>query len=271
MRPTTKGIFVPPVVMYSKDGSLNTQEQARYFKWLEASGITGLFLNGSSGDCVKLTAREKLSIAEVASAEVPAMYRIAGVIEPSLAMARELADEYWNAGADAIAVCPPFYFKMTQSAIIDYVSALADSSKCPILLYDIPAFTTGMDEETILVLAKHPNVVGMKDSSRNFVRFESLLAKIKPTRPDFRIFTGTEELLLASLVVGGDGATVVTAGISPADVLAIVSAFEKGDIPAAREIQLKLLPQIAEGFKGVFPAGFRKLVAKRGFNVGPDR
>ena len=271
MKTAPQGTFVPPIAMYSKDGTLNSIEEARYFRWLEQKGITGLFLNGSSGDASKLTHAEKLMIAETAHEAVPSMFRIAGIIEPSLRMALELTSEYNAIGVSALAVCPPFYFKMTQEAIIQYVTAIADKSEVPLLLYDIPAFTTGMDEETIIALAKHPNIVGLKDSSRNFVRFENLLLKIKTERPDFKIYTGTEELLLVSLVAGADGATVVTGGIRPDDILSIVNDFKRGDIAAARKTQLALLPHIAEGFQGVFPSGFRKQVAALGFAVGPDR
>ena len=271
MKTSPQGIFVPPITMYAKDGTLNAIEEARYFRWLEQKGITGLFLNGSSGDAVKLTHAEKLMIAETAREAVPSMFRIAGIIEPSLKMALELASEYNTIGVSALAVCPPVYFRMTQEAIIQYATAIADKSEVPLLLYDIPAFTTGMDEETIITLAKHPNIVGLKDSSRNFVRFENLLLKIKSERPDFKIYTGTEELLLVSLVAGADGATVVTGGISPDEILSIVNDWKRGDIAAARKTQLSLLPQIAEGFQGVFPSGFRKQVAALGFAVGPDR
>ena len=271
MKTAPQGIFVPPIAMYSQDGQLNIIEEARYFRWLQQKGISGLFLNGSSGDAAKLTHAEKLLIVEAARDAVPDMFRIGGVIEPSLRMALELSKEYNAIGVDALAVCPPFYFKMTQDAIIEYVTAIADNSAVPLLLYDIPAFSTAMDEQTILTLAKHPNVIGVKDSSRNFVRFENLIFKIKSERPDFRIYIGTEELLLVSLVAGADGATVVTGGIRPDEILSIVNDWKRGDIAAARKTQLSLLAGIAEGFQGVFPSGFRKQVAACGFDVGPDR
>lgn len=271
MKTAPQGIFVPPIAMYAKDGTLNAIEEARYFRWLQQKGITGFFLNGSSGDATKLTHAEKLMIAETAREAVPSMFRIAGVIEPSLKMALEMSKEYNVIGVNALAVCPPFYFRMTQEAIIQYITTIADKSEAPLLLYDIPAFTTGMDEQTILTLAKHPNVIGVKDSSRNFVRFETLIYKIKSERPDFRIYIGTEELLLVSLVAGADGATVVTGGIRPDEILSIVNDWKRGDIAAARKTQLSLLEGIAEGFQGVFPSGFRKQVAALGFAVGPDR
>lgn len=271
MRKAPQGIFVPPVVMYNDDGSINAAEQGRYFKWLEQKGISGLFLNGSSGDAVKLTHDEKLLVAELACKAVPGMYRIGGVIEPSLQMALELTEKYDKIGVDAIAVCPAYYFKMTQDAIIEYITGIADKSPVPILLYDIPAFTTGMDEATILSLAAHPNIIGLKDSSRNFVRFESLIHSIKTVRPEFRIYTGTEELLMVALCAGADGATVVTGGIRPDEILSIVDFCRKGDYGKARTVQYSLLDGIAEGFQGVFPSGFRKMVANCGFQVGPDR
>ena len=136
------------------------------------------------------------------------MFLIAGAIAGSPELVCGLAARYKEAGADAVAVCPPPFFRHGQPGIIRFMREVADRSVLPVYLYDIPAFTSPMSFDTIVELSSHRNICGLKDSSRDFARFEGLLSTIKPQRPEFRIYTGSEELLLVSLVMGADGATV---------------------------------------------------------------
>ena len=101
--------------------------------------------------------------------------------------------------------------------------------------------------------------------SRDFARFEGLLSTIKAQRPEFRIYTGSEELLLVSLVMGADGATVATGGIEPDRIMEIVRAWRAGELNRARQVQSELLPLIRSWFAEDFPEGFRKAVAAKSF------
>ena len=97
--------------------------------------------------------------------------------------------------------------------------------------------------------------------SRDFARFEGLLSTIKAQRPEFRIYTGSEELLLVSLVMGADGATVATGGIEPDRIMEIVRAWRAGNLNRARQVQSELLPLIRSWFAEDFPEGFRDFLA----------
>ena len=258
-------ILVPPVAML-KDGALEAAKMQRYFLWMADHGIGGLFLNGSTGEFNTLTFEQKVETVRIARETLhDRMYLIAGAIEGSPALVTALAREYQTAGADAIAVCPPPFFRHGQPGILKFMREVADQSPLPVFLYDIPAFTSPMAYETIVELAKHPNIIGLKDSSRDFPRFEALISVIKAMRPEFKIYTGTEELLLASLMMGADGATIATGGIEPDAIMKIVSLWQAGKIAEACEIQLELLPQIREWFAKDFPEGFRDAVAAKGF------
>ncbi len=260
-------ILVPPALM-RRNGKLNEDEMTRYYRWLAEQRISGLFLNGSTGEFTKLSFEEKVETVRIAKGAVgSSMTLIAGATEGSVELVLKLAEAYRDAGADAIAVAPPYFFKLAQSAIVDFMRDVAHRSPLPVYLYDIPAFTTPMDFDTILELSREPNIAGLKDSSRNFARFIELISVIKPERPGFRIMTGTEELLLASLQFGGDGATVATGGIEPEKIMRIVDAFREGDFETARNVQFELLPHIREWFLGDFPAGFRKAVEEKGFRL----
>ena len=258
-------ILVPPPALL-KNGEPDAPGMTRYFNWMADHGINGLFLNGSTGEFTILTDEQKVETVRIAKSAVGSrMFLIAGAIAGSADLTVRLASRYREAGADAIAVCPPPFFRHGQPGILKFMKAIADNSVLPVYLYDIPAFTSPMNFETIVELARHPNIHGLKDSSRDFARFQGLLLAIKAFRPEFKIFTGSEELLLASLMFGADGATVATGGIEPEKIMAIVSAWKNGDFERARAVQFELLPLIRSWFVKDFPEGFRDAVATKGF------
>jgi 4-hydroxy-tetrahydrodipicolinate synthase len=99
-----------------------------------------------------------------------------------------------------------------------------------------------------------------------------MLAQIKPQRPDFTCFSGTEEILYPSLVMGADGGTIASSGVMPEVIVKLYRDFQNGDHDACRRVQLKIQELIAVMFAaGNFPEGFRAAVSLRGFNPGPPR
>lgn len=258
-------ILVPPPALL-KDGEPDAAGMTRYFHWMADHGINGLFLNGSTGEFTILTDDRKVETVRIARKAIGnRMFLIAGAISGSPELTNRLTERYKEAGADAVAVCPPPFFRHGQEGILKFMREVADRSVLPVYLYDIPAFTSPMTFDTIVELSSHPNIHGLKDSSRDFARFQGLISTIKAVRPDFKIFTGSEELLLASLMFGADGATVATGGIEPEKIMGIVSAWKNGDFERAKAIQFELLPLIRSWFVKDFPEGFRDAVAAKGF------
>ena len=258
-------ILVPPPAML-KNGELDAAGMSRYFNWMADKGINGLFLNGSTGEFTILTDEQKVETVRIAKQAVgDRMFLIAGAITGSAELTLDLTARYREAGAAAIAVCPPPFFRHGQPGILKFMREVADRAELPVYLYDIPSFTSPMTFDTIVELAAHPNIRGLKDSSRDFARFQGLISTIKAFRPDFEIFTGSEELLLASLMFGADGATVATGGIEPDRIMGIVNAWRDGDLERAKTLQFELLPLIRSWFVKDFPEGFRDAVAAKGF------
>lgn len=258
-------ILVPPPALL-KNGEPDEPGMIRYFNWMADHGINGLFLNGSTGEFTILTDDQKVETVRIARKAIGnRMFLIAGAISGSPELTAKLTERYKEAGADAVAVCPPPFFRHGQGGILRFMREAADRSVLPVYLYDIPAFTSPMTFDTIVELSSHPNIHGLKDSSRDFARFQGLISTIKALRSDFKIYTGSEELLLASLMFGADGATVATGGIEPEKIMSIVSAWNAGDFERAKAIQFELLPLIRKWFVKDFPEGFRDAVAAKGF------
>lgn len=259
-------ILVPPAAILTEQRQLDVSGMQRYYLWMADHGINGLFLNGSTGEFTILSDEQKVETIRIAKETLQdRMFLIAGAITGSVEQCCTLAEAYKEAGADAVAVCPPIFFKHSQEGIREFMTRTADQSVLPVYLYDIPAFTSPMTYETIVALSDHPNIHGLKDSSRDFARFEGLIHTIKNKRPSFKIFTGSEELLLASLIMGADGGTVATGGIEPEKIMQIVSLYQEGRIEEARLVQFSLLDSIRSWFVKDFPEGFKEAAAQKGF------
>ena len=185
----------------------------------------------------------------------------------------KMAEFYATIGVDAISLVPPYYYKMSNTSLFEYFAEVAQQSPLDILLYNIPQFSNEISLPVVKRLALDcPRIIGIKDSSRDFPRFCTMLAQIKPQRPDFACFIGTEEILYPSLVMGGDGGTIASSGVMPEVIVKLYHDFLAGRHDECRRVQLKIQELIAAMFMaGNFPEGFRAAVALRGFNPGPPR
>lgn len=269
-----QGILTPHLVPFRADGSIHEGELRRMVNWLIEKGVNGLYPNGTVGEFIRLSFEERKRIVRIVMEEnrgrVPVL---AGAAEANIGQVIEAARLYADLGCTAITVTGPYYFKVSQDSVEAYFRELARLSPIDILLYNIPQFSTEISIPVIEHLTQDcPRIAGIKDSSRDFPRFCSLVHKLKATRPDFSILIGTEEILLPSLIMGGDGAVIATSGVVPELVMKLYHDFKAGRLEEARHIQFKLLDLIEAMISApVFPEGVRAAVALRGFDLGSSR
>jgi 2-dehydro-3-deoxy-D-pentonate aldolase len=272
MERTLHGIYTPFAVPTRDDGSINEPELRRYLRWIIAKGVHGLYPNGSTGEFIRFTLEERRTITRITVEEAAGKLPVlAGAAEPTLPETVESSALYRDLGCLAVSICPPYYFKPSQDALHSHFTTIAHLSALPVVLYQIPAFATPLSPELVLQLAEEPNIIGIKDSSRDFVAFTSLLSRLREVRPDFSVLIGTEEILLPALFMGADGGALASSGIVPEAVLSLYGAWQQGDHEEARQWQSALLPLIGAMFSHDFPAGFRMGAAARGFSMGQGR
>lgn len=269
-----EGIYTPNIVPYTRDHGINEGELRRYVSWLIEKGVNGLYPNGSTGEFIRLSFAERIRVVEIvvdeAAGRVPVL---AGAAEPNVDLVLEACGRYADLGCRAVSVTGPYYYKVSQESIESYFRELADRSPIDIVIYNIPQFSNEVSLETVRRLALDcPRIVGTKDSSRDMPRFMDILNEVKGQRPDFACLIGCEEILLPSLMMGGDGGTIATSGVAPEAIMSLYGLFKKGDFKGAKEVQFKLLELIKTMFAaGNFPEGFREGVALRGFDIGRTR
>jgi len=240
------------------DGTVDEAAVTTLVERVIEGGVHGLLPLGSTGETASLdeTARRKILECVVAAAagRVPV---ICGVAQSHLLAARAEVEAAGRLGAAAALVAPPFYYPMDQATLLAFYRALAAHSPVPILLYNIPQFTKVVAEPaSVAALAREGTIVGIKDSSRDFEYFEGVCIATRGVA-GFRIFTGSDTMLLPSLAMGGSGTICGAANVAPRWVVNIDEAFKRGDLIAARTEQDSLYKLVIALRAGVFPAAIK--------------
>jgi dihydrodipicolinate synthase/N-acetylneuraminate lyase len=268
-----KGIFCPNIVIFDAQNNINYAEMERYVEWLIQTGIHGLYPNGSTGEFVRLSREERQEvvriITDVNQGRVPIL---AGASEGNVREVLDMADFYAKIGVDAISLVPPYYYKMSDTSLVEYFTEIARSTPLDILLYNIPQFTQELTLDVMEALLPCERIMGTKDSSRDLPRLINTMHRLRAHRPDYVVLVGCEEILCPSILMGASGGTIATSGIIPEVIVEIYQQTLGGDLERARTLQYRILDLINLMLLGVnFPEGFKTGVAVRGFDVGPSR
>jgi 4-hydroxy-tetrahydrodipicolinate synthase len=268
------GILPPMMVPLDARGRINEDELARYVSWLIDKGVHGLYPNGSTGEFTRFTVEERRRIVSVvcaaAGGRVPV---VAGAAEANVAETLRACEHCLEAGARAVAIVSPFYYRLSPESVYAYFREIARSTPIDITLYNIPMLASPIDVATVRRLAEEfPRVIGIKDSSGDISHMMRLIAAVRPIRPDFSFLTGWDACLVPMMLAGCDGGVHATAGVVPEVTRAIYDDVKAGRIEAASARQQQLADLLETAFRGAdFPEGFRIATGLRGFRMGESR
>ncbi|MCP4218780.1 MAG: dihydrodipicolinate synthase family protein [bacterium] len=205
--------------------------------------LRGYVILGSNGEFVMLSRAEKVAVLEAARSAIPAdKLMLAGTGCQSTGETIELTKKAADIGADAALVLTPFYYRklMTAQTLITHFRTLADVSPIPIIIYNMPACTgIDLDCETIVELSRHPNIIGLKDSSGNVVKIGDICHR---TGPGFQVLAGSAGFLLPALSVGAIGGVLALANIAPNQCTGIYKHYVEGRLGKTQELQGKMIP-----------------------------
>jgi 4-hydroxy-tetrahydrodipicolinate synthase len=252
------GVLPALISPLRSDGKVDEDAVGRLVEHVLHGGVHGLLALGSTGETASLdeTSRRLLlsSVVEAAAGRVPVL---CGVAQSHLSAARIEIDAAARLGAAAALVAPPFYYLIDQATLIAFYRQVARDSPIPILLYNIPQYTKIVAQPTtVATLAREGVIAGMKDSSRDFEYFEGVALATRDM-PAFRLFTGSDTMLLPSLVMGGAGTICGAANVAPRWIVSIYEDFVEGDLAAARAGQERLYELVMQLRAGVFPAAIK--------------
>lgn len=259
------GVLPALVSPLHRDGSADESGIKRLVEHVIAGGVRGLLPLGSTGEGAALGERTRWqilkSVIDAAAGRVPV---ICGVAQPHLEAARAEVAAAARLGAAAALVAPPFYYPTDQATVRAFYRRLAADSKIPLLLYNIPQFTKVVAEpSTVAELATDGTIAGIKDSSRDFEYFENVRVATR-NLDHFRMFTGSDTMLLASMAMGGNGTICGAANVAPGWVVRVFDDFERGDWKSARAHQETLIELVNVLRAGVFPASIKAALHLQG-------
>jgi 4-hydroxy-2-oxoglutarate aldolase len=238
------GIYPPLPTFFDEREELDLVTLRKHIQRLAGTGIAGYVVMGTNGEAIHLISEERAQIIETARDMVGGNTPLlAGCGEQSTRTTIANCQQAARSGADIALVLPPFYFKgrMDSRALIAHYRTVADNCPLPVVIYNMPASTGGLDLDstTICTLAEHHNIIGVKDSAGNMVKLAQIYSET-PSR--FRVFAGSAGYLLPALVVGAVGAVAALANVFPREVCRLYELFMAGKLEEARLLQARLVP-----------------------------
>lgn len=251
------------VTPFAPDGSVDLGALRRLVAWQVAEGIDFLVPCGSTGEAQTLSPEERVlvvrTVVEAAAGQVPVM---AGASSNDTRLAVDEARRMSALGVTWLLSCTPWYNKPTAEGLRQHFTAVADASTVPVCLYNIPGrAAVNLRPETVLRLAEHPNIIGIKESSGDLAQVQHLLLG----RPEgFAVLSGEDWMTLAIIAAGGDGLVSVASNEIPRLMTRLVAAARGGRLAEAREVLYQVLPLLEANFLETNPAPVKAALAAMG-------
>src|SRR6266567_3703567 len=236
-----------------------------------AAGITGLVAVGTTGESPTLTHEEKEKVIQRAVKIANGRCKLlAGTGTNSTRDAIEATKFAEKAGVDGALLVAPYYNKPSQEGLFRHFKAIADATSLPIMLYNIPG-RCGVDiaPDTVARLAKEcRNIVSIKEASGSVERVSELRARLPES---FTILSGDDSLTLPFMSVGAVGTVSVASNLFPAEICALVHAYQSGDVKSAENLHRKLFPLFKDLFIEPNPVPVKTALGWRGAMSGECR
>ncbi|KXV77588.1 4-hydroxy-tetrahydrodipicolinate synthase [Acetobacter cerevisiae] len=235
------GSITALITPMNRDGSLDFTSFEHLVNWQIEEGTSALCAMGTTGESPTLSHQEHHEVIEraikVSAGRAPV---IAGAGSNSTSEAVDLARHAEKAGASAVLVVTPYYNKPTQEGLYRHFMAVADAISIPVVLYNIPGRSViDISVETMARLARHTNIIGVKDATANLLR--PLQVRRAISKP-FNQLSGEDGTAVSFLAAGGDGCISVTSNVAPALCAKVQTDWQAGRVADAIATQDKLLP-----------------------------
>lgn len=264
--------MVPATSSFTASGEIDRAAFQRNLDAHLAFGMDGVLVGGSSGESALLENDDRRQLLALARERVPQdKWLIAGIGSESTRLTIQRAKDAKEAGANAVLVISPHYFlkRMTEPALLTHFRAVADASPLPVLLYNMPAYShIVLSAAFVHEMARHDNVIGMKDSAGNIPVLQQYL---EAQHDQFKVLTGSGGTVVPALAAGAAGAILAIALYAGPTVRRMVDLFRAGDRDGAAAVQATLAPLATDIAGAMGPAGIKAAMDLVGLSGGPTR
>ncbi|MBB6480624.1 4-hydroxy-tetrahydrodipicolinate synthase [Spirochaeta isovalerica] len=241
------GVYTALVTPFDRKGELDREKLKELVDFQIGEGISGLVPVGTTGESPTLSIKENIEVIDlVVKGSAGRKKVIAGTGSNCTSEALEMTKAAKDIGADASLQVAPYYNKPTQEGLYRHFMTIADEVDLPLVVYNIQGRSgVNIETDTLMRLAKHPNIVAVKEASGNLGQMMDVISR-KPE--DFALLSGDDNIAMPVTLMGGNGVISVASNLIPAQMEAMIGAALKGDVETARDMHYKLLPL----FKAMF-------------------
>lgn len=258
-----KGGITALITPFNEDGSIDFESFRLHIEDQITRGISAILPVGTTGESPTLSHKENLEVVEfaikVSNGRVPV---IAGTGSNSTKEAIEMTKTAKKMGADASLQVVPYYNKPTQEGIYQHYKAIADEVDLPLIVYNIRGRSAvNVETSTLMRLAEHPNIVGVKEASGDISQMMDVISS-KPD--DFCVLVGDDNIIFPFVALGGDGVISVISNIYPDKVEELINLTNAGKLEEARALHYELLPMCKAMFLETSPIPVKSAMSMMG-------
>lgn len=264
-----RGVMPALITPFTADNHIDVEGFRRNIEFTVKGGVSAIVPCGTTGESATMSAAEHMQVTDIA-VEASSVPVIAGTGSNNTAEAIEFTKHAADAGAASVLVITPYYNKPTQSGLKAHFEKIADAVDIPMILYNVPSRTSvDMSVPTIAELAKHPNIIGIKEATGDMGKATEIISKTKDE--DFVLLSGDDVATLPLMSIGATGVISVIANILPEKMAQMVNAFEAGKLQEALKIHYELAPLMKALFIETNPAPIKTAAGLTGHAAGPLR
>lgn len=264
-----EGAGVALITPFTQDNQVNYEKLEELIEFQIANKTDAIIAAGTTAESATLTPEERMQVIKFCIERTKKRtIVIAGTGTNNTASAVEFSKKSYEYGADMVMAVTPYYNKGNESGLIDYYTKIANSVKCPVIIYSVPSRTgVKLSLNVIKTLSEIPNIQGIKEASGDI----SYVADIVNIAPKLDLYSGNDDMVTPMMALGAKGVISVTSNIIPKENHDMVMNFLNGNVNEAIKTQIKYIDFVRAMFIETNPAPIKEAMNIMGFNVGECR
>ncbi|CAG9611195.1 4-hydroxy-tetrahydrodipicolinate synthase [Bacillus rhizoplanae] len=258
------------VTPFDKNGNIDFVKTTKLVNYLIDNGTTAIVVGGTTGESPTLTSEEKVAlyrhVVSVVDKRVPV---IAGTGSNNTHASTELTQKAEEVGVDAIMLVAPYYNKPSQEGMYQHFKTIAESTKLPVMLYNVPGRSiVQISVDTVVRLSQIPNIVAIKDAGGDVLTMTEIIEK---TDDNFAVYSGDDGLTLPAMAIGAKGIVSVASHVIGNEMQDMIAAFQTGDMKTAQTLHQLLVRVTNALFMAPSPTPVKTALQIVGLDVGSVR